>query len=53
MPGGNLALGEDGMSKADMVRWSLFTAMVILGLLTIIIGMVIREAGLWDWKFVS
>ena len=53
MAGFSLAHGEDVMSRADLARWSLFTAMVILGLLTIVVGMVTREAGLWDWKFVA
>ena len=44
---------ENSLPKEYTVRWSLFALMWVSALWTIVIGMVAREAGRWDWKFVS
>lgn len=44
---------ENVLPREDTIRWSLFASMWVLGLWTIVIGMIAREARRWDWKFVS
>lgn len=46
------ALGDRLPQSGDPLRWGVFAAMVIFGMMTIVMGMATQEAG-WNWKYIS